>query len=482
MVDLDATAPRRHGRSSRVPPHDIQAEESLLGAMMLDGEAIAVAAGVLRADDFYKPAHAHIYDAIHALYASGQPVDPVTVADELRRNGLLEQVGGHQVLVDIMASTPATTNAAGYARIIEEHALLRRLIAVAGEIAELGYSLPEDITKALDRAESMVYDVNQRRVTDTTAKIEDLLGANLDRLEHLYGRGEAITGVPTGYLDLDELLSGLQPSSLVVVGARPSMGKCVAWDTPIVDPATGGVRTAAEVHAAGLAGHDVSVAALAVDGRVVPVRPGAFVDDGRKPVYRVRTRSGRVVRTTASHPFLTPGGWRPLADLGVGQHIGVPAALPVFGSEELTPGEVTALARAVVAPGGAGSGPATERRVPAQVFRLRRPLLARFLREVLARTGSVWRAAGDGPERVQLTVRSERLARDLQHLLLRFGICTDITRAVVAVDDATWVAYDVSVQDAGRLTALGDGTGRLTAPGDGGGAPAGVGAGSAGIA
>ena len=161
----DATSPRRP-RGGRVPPHDLNAEESLLGAMMLEAEAIASAAGVLRADDFYKPGHAHIFDAIHALYAAGQPVDPVTVADELRRNGLLETVGGHQALVDIMASTPATTNAPGYARIVEEHALLRRLIGVAGEIAEIGYGMPEDVTKALDRAESMVYDVNQRRVTD----------------------------------------------------------------------------------------------------------------------------------------------------------------------------------------------------------------------------------------------------------------------------------------------------------------------------
>jgi replicative DNA helicase len=217
--------PNARRRSSRVPPHDLQAEESLLGAMMLDSQAIAAASGVVRADDFYKPAHAHIFDAIHALYAAGQAVDPVTVADELRRNGLLEAVGGHQSLVQIMSSTPSTTNAAGYARILEEHALLRKLIGVAGEVAEIGYSMPEDVTKALDRAESLVYEVNQRRVTDTTSKIEELLGLNLDRLEHLYGRGDAITGLPTGYTDLDEILAGLQPSNLVVVGARPSIGK-----------------------------------------------------------------------------------------------------------------------------------------------------------------------------------------------------------------------------------------------------------------
>ena len=276
--------------------------------MMLEPEAIASAAGVLRADDFYKPAHSHIFDAVHALYATGQPVDAVTVADELRRNGLLETVGGVQVLLDIMASTPATTSAGGYARIIEELALLRRLIGVAGEIAEIGYGMPEDVTKALDRAEAMVYDVNQRRVTDTTSKIEDLLGLNLDRLEQLYGRGDAITGVPTGYVDLDDLLSGLQPSNLVVVGARPAMGKCVAFDTPIVDPATGDLRTAADVYRAGTAGDAVSVLTLTDERRVDVAVPSAFVDDGIKRVYRVRTRSGREVRTTASHPFLTRGG------------------------------------------------------------------------------------------------------------------------------------------------------------------------------
>ena len=234
-TDDDSTAQRPRS-GARVPPHDLQAEESLLGAMMLDQEAIANAAGVIRAPDFYKPAHAHVYEAIHALYATGQPVDPVTVADQLRHGGLLDVVGGHQALVQIMASTPATTNAVGYAKIIEEHALLRRLIGVAGEIAEIGYGLPEDVTKALDRAESLVYEVNQRRVTDTTAKIEELLGLNLDRLEQLYGRGDAITGTPTGYNDLDVLLSGLQPNALVIVGARPAMGKALALDTPIPTP------------------------------------------------------------------------------------------------------------------------------------------------------------------------------------------------------------------------------------------------------
>lgn len=209
----------------RVPPHDLHAEESLLGSMMLSASAIADAAGVVTASDFYKPAHGHVYDAIHTLYASGQPVDAVTVADELRRAQLLEAIGGPAVLAQIMASTPSTTNAARYATIVEEYALLRRLIGVSSEIAEIGYSVPDDVEKALDRAESLIYEVNEKRVTDSTKKLSEMLSENLDHLEKLYERGDAITGTPTGYLDLDALLSGLQKSALVVVGARPAMGK-----------------------------------------------------------------------------------------------------------------------------------------------------------------------------------------------------------------------------------------------------------------
>jgi replicative DNA helicase len=209
----------------RVPPHNLQAEESLLGAMLLSKDAIAAASEILGADDFYKPAHGHIFEAITNLSAAGEPADPVTVADELRRAGLLEALGGMATLVHLQSATPATSNAQRYARIIEEHALLRRLIGVAGEIAEMGYELPEDVAKAVDRAESLVFEVSQRRVTDSMAPIHDLLNDNLDRLEHLYERGDAITGFPTGFLDLDELLSGLQRNALYVLGARPSAGK-----------------------------------------------------------------------------------------------------------------------------------------------------------------------------------------------------------------------------------------------------------------
>jgi replicative DNA helicase len=225
ITDIRDRGPGGGSRAVRVPPNDLQAEESLLGAMLLSRDAIASAVESCRTEDFYRPAHGHIFEAICSLYAQGEPADPVTVADELKRADLLEAAGGTGNLIGLQANTPAIANASRYARIVQEHALLRRLISVAGDIAEMGYSLPEDVTAAMDRAEAMVFEVAERRVTDSLKPLRELLAVSLDHLEALYNRGDAITGVPTGFTDLDERLSGLQPSALVIVGARPSMGK-----------------------------------------------------------------------------------------------------------------------------------------------------------------------------------------------------------------------------------------------------------------
>jgi len=193
--------------------------------MLLTKDAIAAGVEVVTASDFYKPAHAHVFDAVCRLYGRGEPADPVTVADELRRVDLLEAIGGTGTLIALQAATPATGNAGRYARIVEELSLLRRMIGVASEIAEIGYAVPEDVTQALDRSESLLFKVAQRRVTDTTRSLNDLMDGTLERLKALYERGDVITGVPTGFFDLDHLLGGLQPSNLIVLGARPGHGK-----------------------------------------------------------------------------------------------------------------------------------------------------------------------------------------------------------------------------------------------------------------
>src|SRR6187200_2843217 len=148
--------------------------------------AMRVPPHTLQAEDFYRPAHQHIFEAISSLYAGGEPVDPITVAEELKRAGLLEAIGGPAVLVSIQSRTPAVSNAAHYAKIVEENSILRKLISTAGEIAELGYNPLDDVTKTVDTAESMVFDIGQHRITDSMVELRELLDASLDRLEQLY--------------------------------------------------------------------------------------------------------------------------------------------------------------------------------------------------------------------------------------------------------------------------------------------------------
>ncbi|MGB8861883.1 MAG: DnaB-like helicase N-terminal domain-containing protein, partial [Ilumatobacteraceae bacterium] len=151
----DRQAPRRG--EGRVPPHNLSAEESLLGALLLSREVVGQVSELgVHVEHFYKPSHQHIYSAMRGLMASGQPVDIVTVADELRRNGLLEEIGGSQALLELQNATPAISNASRYAKIVQDTAVLRRLISVAGEITEIAYMEPDDVTKALDEAETKV--------------------------------------------------------------------------------------------------------------------------------------------------------------------------------------------------------------------------------------------------------------------------------------------------------------------------------------
>ena len=250
MVGRDANTSRqaRPAASGRIPPHNLPAEESVLGAILLSRDALgAVVEAGLRYDDFYKPAHQHIFDVAVAVSQSGGPVDTITVAEELAKLGLLEQVGGVEALHALQNATPAISNAASYARIVQDAAMLRRLIFVAADISEIGYSRPDNVDDALDEAESRVFRVADRRVVDTYRDIGELMKLAVDRIEENFARGDTITGIATGYNDLDELLSGLQPSTLNIIGARPSMGKCCRADTPMVDLLTGEVVTAAEM-------------------------------------------------------------------------------------------------------------------------------------------------------------------------------------------------------------------------------------------
>ncbi len=207
--------------------------------MLLSKDAIGAAAErAVTPGDFYKPGHQHIHDAIQSLNVAGEPVDVVTVSDKLQRANLLETVGGIDYLVELQNRTPAVSSADRYARIVRETALLRGLIGAASEIAEIAYGQPENIEQALDQAESRIFDVAQNQVSDTMVRLHDLMPETMDHLAEIMERGNPVTGTPTGFVDLDELLSGLQPGTLNIIGARPAMGKSALAINMAVNVAT----------------------------------------------------------------------------------------------------------------------------------------------------------------------------------------------------------------------------------------------------
>jgi len=209
----------------RVPPQNLEAEQSVLGAMLIEGEAIVRAAEILRPEDFYRDAHRRVFEAIIALSDRSEAVDLVTVTEELRRRGQLEEVGGASYLTTLANIVPTAANVEHYARIVEEKALLRNLISAATRVVTRAYEAQDEVAALVDEAEQVIFEISQRRSLAGYAHIKDILMDTFERIEYLYAHKGGVTGVPTGFKDLDELTSGLQPSDLVILAARPSQGK-----------------------------------------------------------------------------------------------------------------------------------------------------------------------------------------------------------------------------------------------------------------
>jgi replicative DNA helicase len=209
----------------RLPPQSLEAEQSVLGSILIDRDAIVEIAEFLRADDFYRQANGQIYAAMLDLFERREPVDIVTVAEALERGDQLDAIGGRSYLTSLSNQTPTAVHAVQYARIVERKAVLRNLIAAAGKIAGIGYEDPAEVQEAIDRAESELFNVSQRRIETGFSKLNTLLHDAYDRLDYLHAHRGEISGVRTGFADLDVLTTGLQKSDLVVLAARPSVGK-----------------------------------------------------------------------------------------------------------------------------------------------------------------------------------------------------------------------------------------------------------------
>lgn len=277
----------------RLPPQDVGAEQSVLGGMLLSKDAIADCVEQLKGTDFYRPAHELIYDAILDLYGRGEPADAITVADELTKRGELPRVGGQAYLHQLIASVPTAANAGYYAQIVAERAVLRRLVEAGTRIVQLGYAQGGgDVEDIVNAAQAEVYAVADKRGGEDYHVIGDIIEATVDEIEVASGRSGEMTGVPTGFTDLDALTNGLHPGQMIVIAARPAMGKALALDTPL--PTPDGWTTMGEVA--------VGDFVLGADGRPTRVVAATEVMSDR-PCYEVEFSDGSVIVADEQHQW-----------------------------------------------------------------------------------------------------------------------------------------------------------------------------------
>jgi replicative DNA helicase len=209
----------------RVPPQDLDAEQSVLGGMLLSKDAIADVVEILKGHDFYRPAHETIYQAILDLYAKGEPADPITVAAELTKRGEITKVGGASYLHTLVQTVPTAANAEYYAQIVHERAVLRRLVEAGTRITQMGYAADGDIDEIVNSAQAEIFAVTEQRTAEDYLPLSEIMEGALDEIEAIGSRSGEMTGVPTGFTDLDQLTNGLHPGQMIIIAARPAMGK-----------------------------------------------------------------------------------------------------------------------------------------------------------------------------------------------------------------------------------------------------------------
>ena len=265
-------APEPQPQRRREPLGNLDAEEAVLGAALLSTDALNDAAEVLDIEDFWHPPHRAIFEAMLRLQAASEPVDCLTVADALERHGQLKTAGGAERLLALEAATPTLAHVDRYARIVSDFAVARRLAAAAAEVSELAHSRPDDIGSAVDQAEALIYAVAERRIVESTAHLRELLSDTLDHLEELYDNAPNDM-LQTGFADLDKVLAGVAPSSLLIVGGRPSMGKTAF-----------GLSLAANV-----AANDLGVLIFSLEMNRAEITQRLLAQDSRVDATRLRT-------------------------------------------------------------------------------------------------------------------------------------------------------------------------------------------------
>ena len=304
---MDDAPPRED--FGRQPPQDAAAEQAVLGGMLLSKDAIADVLEKLRPGDFYRPAHQNVYDAILDLYGRGEPADAVTVAAELDRRSLLRRIGGAPYLHTLISTVPTAANAGYYAGIVAEKALLRRLVEAGTRVVQYGYAGADgaDVSDVVDRAQAEIYDVTERRASEDFVVLEELLQPTMDEIDAIASQGGIARGVPTGFTELDEVTNGLHSGQMIIIAARPGVGKALALDTPLPTPS--GWTTMGDVA--------VGDRLLGADGEPTRVVAATEVMPAR-PCYEVEFSDGTVIVADAQHQWPTGYGVRTTAELRSG--------------------------------------------------------------------------------------------------------------------------------------------------------------------
>jgi replicative DNA helicase len=489
-------------------PSSPESERVILGAILLDNTLISQAIEILKQEDFYSPLHRRVFKAMSSLFERGEKIDPILIGEELKKEGQLENMGGIATITNLTFGLPHFSNIETYARVVKGKAITRNLIKVCNQITSEALAEEEDPEIILDHAEQAIFALADERARQGFAHVKPIAEGVLHKVQEFAKReSHALTGLATGYRDLDSMTSGLQRTDLIIVAARPSMGKCLAASELIV-LSDGSLATIEDVYRQKKA----ELLTLNSHFKFELTKACDFIDDGLKPVYEVVTRLGRKIETTITHPFLTINGWEKLENLRVGSKIAVPRIIDVFGQLEWrdyeakllgyllgdgcltksTPeftvgndkiaddfldavqafGEVEAvqsntlnrtlgyrirktekhskipnpLTTWLKALGVWGCN-SHRKFIPDPVFRLNRRQLAIFLNRLFATDG--WASVlTSGQSQLGYCSVSEKLIRQVQHLLLRFGIIARLKKRAVKYNGERRAAWQLDISDA----------------------------------
>lgn len=489
-------------------PSNEESERVILGAILLDNALITQAIELLRPEDFYSPRNRRIYNAMISLFENSERIDPILIGEELKKEGQIQAIGGIAAITNLTYGLPHFSNIHDYAKVVRDKSIVRNLIKVCNQITSEALAEEDDAREILDHAEQLIFALADERTRQGFAHVKPVAEDVLHKVKEFAQReSHALTGLATGFRDLDLITSGLQPSDLIIIAARPSMGKCLSDKTEILLD-NGRVSTIKEIYA----NKEANLLTLGEDYKFSKTAVSDFIDDGIKPVFRVETRLGRKVETTITHPFLTIEGWKKLEDIEVGEKIAVPRILNVFGNEKWRDCEVKILAyllgdgclrnnsinftneniliqedfsNSVLQFGGVETiqsntfdrafsyrirktkeiktrkNPLTlwieklglkgcnshTKFIPKEIFTLQKEQIALFLNRLFAADG--W-ASILKTEQVQLGFASvsEKMIRQVQHLLLRFGIIANLKKRRVKYKASRNTAWQLDITDA----------------------------------